>query len=296
MQPTDTFIDADGTRLYVRDWDGPADGAPPILLLHGLASNARIWDMVAPLLAREFRVVAIDQRGHGRSDKPDHGYDFASVTHDLAAAIGALGFVRPVIVGHSWGANVTLQLAADKPALPGGIVLVDGGTTELASSMSEEETLERLAPPRLAGTPRATFLDNLRHRWMGELWSQEREDVVMGNFAVDDEDRISPHLSFENHLQVVRAMWGQRPTQLFARIACPALIVPAVPPPPLDERTAEWLEAKRRSVEVAAASIPHARVVWARDSVHDIPLHHPAFLAEQIGSLAREVGMNHRSA
>jgi pimeloyl-ACP methyl ester carboxylesterase len=286
MQPTDIFVDAGTLRVHVRDWGGPTAATPPIVLVHGLASNARIWDLVAPILAREFRTVAIDQRGHGRSDKPDHGYDFASVTNDLIGVIGALGFVRPLIVGHSWGANVALQLAADAPELPSGIVLVDGGTTEVAAGMSLEQTLERLAPPRLAGTPRATFIDNLRNRWMGALWSPEVETIILENFAVDAEDRIAPHLTFENHLRVVHAMWEQRPTQLFARITCPTLIIPADPPLPLDERAAQWLDAKRSSVALAETQIANVRVVWARESVHDVPLQHPAFLAEQIASLA----------
>jgi pimeloyl-ACP methyl ester carboxylesterase len=289
MPPTDTFIAANGLRLHVRDWGGPAE-TPPVLLVHGLASNARIWDLVAPILAREFRVAALDQRGHGLSDKPDHGYDFATVTRDLAAAIAALGFERPLVAGHSWGANVALQLAAEEPGLPRGIVLVDGGTNELGASMSLDEALERLAPPRLAGTPRATFLDRMREHWarMGAPWSQAIEDIVMGNFAVDAQDRIAPHLTFENHLKVVRALWEQRPTQLFSRVVCPALIIPADPPPPLDEQAARWQESRRRSTALAAATIPNARVVWAHESAHDIPLHHPAFLAEQIASFAAE--------
>src|SRR5262245_12349750 len=140
MSLTDTFINAGDIRLHALDWGGP-DVAPPILLVHGLASNAHIWDLLAPLLARKFRVVAIDQRGHGLSDKAEH-YDFANVAGDLARAIGALGWAHPLVVGHSWGANVALQLAADEPALPAGIVLLDGGTNELAASLSLEETLE----------------------------------------------------------------------------------------------------------------------------------------------------------
>lgn len=285
MQPNDSFISANGINLHVRDWGGPAD-APPILLVHGLASNARIWDLVAPLLARDFRVAALDQRGHGLSDKPDHGYDFATITRDLAAAIGVLGFARPLIVGHSWGANVALQLAADEPSLPRAIVLVDGGTSDLGAAMSLEEALERLAPPKLAGTPRAAFLENLRSRWLGPLWSQEREEIIMGNFVVDEQDRIAPHLTFENHLKVVRALWEQRPAQIFPRVACPVLIIPADPPEPLDEQSAAWLERKRRSVELAEAALPGARVAWAHASIHDVPLHHPEFLAEQIASFA----------
>src|SRR5262245_5740144 len=112
MPPTETFLTTNSLRLHLRDWGGP-EATPPILLVHGLASNARIWDLVAPLLARDFRVAAIDQRGHGLTDKPADGYDFATIAGDLAGAIGALGWARTLVVGHSWGANVALQLAAD---------------------------------------------------------------------------------------------------------------------------------------------------------------------------------------
>jgi pimeloyl-ACP methyl ester carboxylesterase len=287
MIPTDTFITSGDLRLRLRDWGGP-DATPPILLVHGLASNARIWDLAAPLLARDFRVVAIDQRGHGQSDKPTDDYSIATIAGNLAGVLGALSWTRPLIVGHSWGANVALQLAADCPALPGGIVLLDGGTIELAALMSLEETLDRLAPPRLAGTPRAAFLEGLRTRWAAGPLSQAIEDAIMGNFAVDAEDRIAPHLTYENHLKIVRAMWEQRPTQLFARVACPALIVPAEMPP-ADERAAQWLDLKRRSVAAAAAAIPHTRVVWAHDSIHDVQLQRPEWLAETIAAFARSL-------
>jgi pimeloyl-ACP methyl ester carboxylesterase len=284
MSPTDTYITIDGLRLHLRDWGGP-DVQPAILLVHGLASNARIWDLLAPLLAPSFRLVAIDQRGHGMSDKPDDGYNLPTIAGDLAAAIGALGWSRPLVVGHSWGANVALQLAADYPQLPAGIVLLDGGTNELASAMLLAETLERLAPPRLAGTPRAAFLERLRSRWASGALGQAVEDAIMANFAIDADDRIAPHLAFENHLKIVQGMWEQRPTQLFAQVACPTLIIPAELPP-ADASAAEWLDRKRRAVAFAEATIPHARVVWAHDTIHDVQLQRPEWLASELAAFA----------
>ena len=289
MSATDTFLTIDGLRFHLRDWGGP-DAAPPILLVHGLASNARIWDLLAPLLAPNFRLVAIDQRGHGLSGKPDDGYDLPTIAGDLAGAIAALGWPRPLIVGHSWGANVALQLAADHPDLPAGIVLLDGGTNELASVMPLDETLERLAPPRLAGTPRAEFLERLRGRWTNGALSQAVEGAIMGNFAIDAEDRIAPHLTYENHLQIVRGMWEQRPTQLFAQVTCPTLIIPAELPP-ADQNAAEWLDRKRQAVAVAEASIQRARVVWAHDSIHDVQLQRPEWLASELAAFARSLRM-----
>jgi pimeloyl-ACP methyl ester carboxylesterase len=287
MFPTDTFITTGGLRLHLRDWGGP-DAPPSILLVHGLASNALIWDLLAPLLAPNFRIVAIDQRGHGLSDKPDHGYDLATIAGDLAGVIGALGWSRPLVVGHSWGANVALQLAADHPEISAGIVLLDGGTNELASVMPLEETLERLAPPRLAGTPRAEFLERLRGRWATGVLSQAVEAAIMGNFAIDAEDRIAPHLTFENHLKIVRGMWEQRPTQLFAHVTCPTLIIPAELAP-TDQLAAEWLDRKRQAVAVAEASIPRARVVWAHDTIHDVQLQRPDWLASELAAFAHSL-------
>src|SRR5205823_10946826 len=86
-EPTDAFVSLRGLRFHYRDWGGRGR---PLVLLHGLASTARIWDLVAPLLAARYRVVALNQRGHGESDKPDDGYDFATITGDLAAFLDAL--------------------------------------------------------------------------------------------------------------------------------------------------------------------------------------------------------------
>ena len=123
-------------ELGYRDW--PGEGRP-IVLLHGLASSSRIWDQVAGRLAPRWRVVALDQRGHGRSDKPDDGYDFATIVADGRAAAAALGVERPLVVGHSWGGNVALQWAVEPGPAPRGIVLVDGGFLEPARRMSWAE-------------------------------------------------------------------------------------------------------------------------------------------------------------
>lgn len=85
--PHSTFVPvADGLRLHARCW--PGDG-PAFLVVHGLSSNARTWDGVAEVLSGSgHAVTAVDQRGHGRSDKPDDGYDFATLAEDLATLRG----------------------------------------------------------------------------------------------------------------------------------------------------------------------------------------------------------------
>ena len=87
----------------------------PILLIHGLASNARLWDGPARRLAElGHAVTAIDLRGHGLSDKPDTGYDMANIADDVLDVVNALGarqrnWVRPLVLGQSWGGNIVVE-------------------------------------------------------------------------------------------------------------------------------------------------------------------------------------------
>jgi len=74
--------------------------SPPFVLVHGLASNARLWDEVAARLgAAGHPSYAVDLRGHGDSDLPDDGYDTATAAADLATVISALGLERPIVAG-----------------------------------------------------------------------------------------------------------------------------------------------------------------------------------------------------
>ena len=77
---TDAYIGINGLLFHGIDWGGIGR---PMLLLHGLASNARFWDLAAPYLTHHFYTLALDQRGHGASAKPDQGYDFPSIAEDV---------------------------------------------------------------------------------------------------------------------------------------------------------------------------------------------------------------------
>lgn len=103
-------------------------------------------------------MVAVDQRGHGLSDKPETGYGFDEVTADLRGLIQALAWgARPILVGQSWGGNVVLEFAARYPGLARGLVLVDGGFIELSARPGStwERTSTELKPPPLEGIARS---------------------------------------------------------------------------------------------------------------------------------------------
>jgi 2-(acetamidomethylene)succinate hydrolase len=100
---------------------------PPWVLLHGITANACIWDPVAARLAERFRVVAVDQRGHGQSDAPATGYAAADFAADVRALVADLDAGPAVVVGHSMGARNALVAAARHPEVVAACVAIDFG-------------------------------------------------------------------------------------------------------------------------------------------------------------------------
>ncbi len=287
MPATDSYLFLNDLRFHYRDWGGEGR---PMVLLHGLASNARIWDLVAPALAQHFRGLALDQRGHGLTDVPGDGFDFPTVVRDLHAFIETLDLQRPILVGHSWGANTVLQYAATRPAIPAGIVLVDGGLAELSSvpGTTWEKAEALLTPPDLDGMPREEFLERLKG-WMGDMYSDENANIVLASFALREDDALRRRLPIPLHMRIARAIYEQKPSEFYPRLRCPALLCPAAPPSPRDERGEQFLALKREGVRRAEQASPLVRTVWFEDTVHDIPLHRPAELAKAISDFARSV-------
>jgi len=108
---TSRFIDTGDVRLHaVIGGEGP-----PLLLIHGWPGSWYYWRLVMPALARDFEVIAVDQRGIGLSDKPEEGYDAGTLANDLAGAMDALGHERFAVVGVDTGMLIAYAIAADYP-------------------------------------------------------------------------------------------------------------------------------------------------------------------------------------
>ena len=293
---------ADGVELAVDTWapsvaDHGADGGPgaagrpaadggpgtgagpdvradrvPFLLVHGLASNARLWDGVAERLAAAGHAVAsVDLRGHGRSAKPDGPYDVPTVADDLAALIERLGLERPVVAGQSWGGNVVLELAARHPGLVRGVVCVDGGWLEPSRAFPDWETCRRiLAPPRLVGRPRAGIEEHIRSAHPD--WPEAGIQGTLANFEVRPDGTVAPWLTYERHMAVLRGLWEHHPSARYHALGVPVLLLP------VDGGRVQSIDTKRREVDDALTAIPSARVHWFRGD-HDIHAQRPAEVA-----------------
>ena len=273
--PSDESVDINGLEFHVRDWGGSGS---PIVLLHGLASTCQIWEQAAPILVSDYRVIAMDQRGHGHSAKPDHGYDFSSVGNDLMGLIEAKGLEQPIVVGHSWGGDVALEFAVAHPGVARGICLIDGGMIEPSVRHGTlADAREQMAPPIFTGVTLDQFVERIRTRRDPAVMTPEFEAVILANFEVLEGNTIRAWLSRDNHLRIIDALWDHHPPQLFPKVECPALVLPARRDD--SPEAAERNERRAQSVQTAVDALPKGKVVWLEDSVHDVPVQRPELVA-----------------
>ena len=259
-----------------------AAGTPAaFLLVHGLASNAQLWWGSARRLAElGHAAVTVDQRGHGRSDKPDNGYTLDRACEDLMAVVSELraseaGWDGPIVIaGQSWGANIALELGYRQPETFPGVVCVDGGTIELSHRFPDwEACAAALAPPRTTGRAAAELESYMKQAHRG--WPAEGIDAQMANFLIREDGTVEPRLSFENHMKLLRAMWDHLPSTRYAGMKVPVLFVPA------DSGAATgWTQDKRASIDAAVAVTPRSGAHWFSPADHDIHAQFPVELAE----------------
>ncbi|CAB4796140.1 unannotated protein [freshwater metagenome] len=271
---------ADGVSLRTLHWapvdPGEAD-RPAFLLVHGLASNARLWDGVASQLANAgFRAISVDLRGHGQSDKPDHGYDFATITNDLLAVIEHEGLDRPVVAGQSWGGNVVIELAWSAPERVRGVCAVDGGMIELGTHMpSWNACADALRPPDLVGMRTSRMEGFIRSAHPN--WPEAGIQGAMANFHQRDDGTIAPWLTLDRHMKILRSLWEHRPTSLYEEIVVPVMLAPAD-----TGQNPSWTSDKREAIEIAERLLPVSRTHWFAPADHDLHAQHPDRLAQHL--------------
>ncbi|MEU0371880.1 alpha/beta hydrolase [Streptomyces sp. NPDC006283] len=124
MAWTERLVVRDGVRLVCRDWGG---NRPAIVLLHGLAGHAGEWDALAEQLTSAYRVVAVDQRGHGASERLPQDVSRAAFVADVVAVTDQLSLVRPVLIGQSLGGHTAILTAARRPEAVRALVIIEAG-------------------------------------------------------------------------------------------------------------------------------------------------------------------------
>jgi len=143
----DHFIETDAGRLFVRV-EGPHD-APALVLHHSLATNLFSWDCIAPELAKTYRIVRFDARGHGKSDAPEGPYDFAHLAEDVLRILDELELNRAHFLGLSMGGMVGQVLGLDHGDRVASLILAS--TTSYVPPEAGPLWDERIAQVRAEG-------------------------------------------------------------------------------------------------------------------------------------------------
>ena len=264
-----------GPRLALRRGDGPGR---PFLLVHGLSSNARLWDgTAARLVAAGHEVVAVDQRGHGRSEQVADGYTTGQCAADLAVLCDQLGLTgerEPVVAGQSWGGNVVLTLAAEHGGVA-AVALVDGGWIWLGQRYPTfEQCWAELAPQVPRGLSLVDLGDRFRE-WFADF-PPEGIEAQLANATEDADGHAVARLTREHHKQILHSLWEVDPRPLFPKVTVPVLLAAAVGSEGAD----------RSGPDLAASLLPDSTTSLYVGAHHDLHAQQPDRMAADLLALA----------
>jgi pimeloyl-ACP methyl ester carboxylesterase len=251
---TERVVVREGVRLACRDWGGSGQ---PLVLLHGLAGHSGEWDALAGRLSSRYRVVAVDQRGHGSSERHPRDVSRAAYVADVVAVVDQLALQRPVLVGQSLGGHTAMLTAAAHPGLVRALVLVEAGSggPNPNSPMNIGGWLDSWPTPFPSREAAAAFLGGGP---VGAGWAAGLEERDGGWWPRFDRDVMVRSLA-ENARRSFWHEWG--------RVTCPTLVVLAqssfVPAQEADEML-------RRRPATMSMSIP--------GTGHDLHLEQPEVL------------------
>jgi pimeloyl-ACP methyl ester carboxylesterase len=226
--PKEGFFDSDGVKLHYLNWGG---AGRPLVLLAGLGDTAHLYRGLAPRLANRFRVVGLTRRGHGRSGRPESGYDLNTLVQDIGHFLDALGIERSILVGHSFAGLEMPRFALQYPRRVEAIVYLDA-------------LFPRLDPePDLSGDPiwsviptggptaedlasREAYLayyKRARPAW-ARIWCEAMEADLMDKVTIRDGGCLAFHHDDELMNRIYREVWPCRHPE-YGRVEAPMLAI-----------------------------------------------------------------------
>jgi pimeloyl-ACP methyl ester carboxylesterase len=264
QEPTMVRTKGDGLEIQLAVWEGRGK---PVLGVHGLTANCRCWDVIAQALAGRHRMLAVDLRGRGLSDKPATGYSEEHHLKDLKCVMDDLQLDRAVLMGHSLGGYISLGFAARYPQRVAGLVLIDAGG-ELSQEHWDRVTaaikpsIERLS---ISLPSMDEYLRLMQRNPVLQPWSQAIE-----TFCRYDLEEASDGSGVRSRIQrahIEEEVSNKRQTgasQLYPKIECPVLILRATQGILSDED----ILLPRQAVEKMLSHIPGARCLDIEGADH----------------------------
>ncbi len=263
------YFDHDECQLHYEAYGFKEHGSgTPLILVHGLGSSTLDWEYQVPVLSKHYRVISLDVRGHGRSDKPNEKYSIAGFAEDVAALIEHLNLPPVHLVGISMGGMIGFQVAVDYPQLLKSLTIVNS---------SPEVKVKR---------PKDALM--VAQRWViSRLVSLEVIGKKLGRLLFPKPEQVELRLKVERrwpmndkraYLASLDAIIGWGVRERLARITCPTLVVTA-------DHDYTPVAAKQAYVN----ELPNARLLVVEDSRHATPMDQPEFFNTALLAFLAEV-------
>jgi len=230
MQPISHRVrGAHDLELNLLEWS--AEGVP-LVLLHGLGNEAHLWDDFVPAVAPHYRVLALDQRGHGDSDwDPEARYDAESMTDDLEAVLDAFEIDRFVLIGFSMGGRVAMTFAGRHPERLAGLVVIDiGPEVDARGVLRISGEMQEHRAPIFANTQEYAAMLSLNYpagrphalQRMAEYGLRKRED---GLLELKMDPKLRGERPTDDAAKAKEEAFIQQQWDALAKVPCATLVV-----------------------------------------------------------------------
>lgn len=261
-EPIMKRVKGDGVEMQLAVWERMAE---TILCVHGISANCRCWDTMAEALAPRYRIIAMDLRGRGLSEKPPAGYSIAHHCRDIRVLLENLGVERAVIMGHSLGALIALAFGAQYPEKVESLILVDGGGKLSAEQTKKvfagiQPTLDRLG--KVFPSSEA-YLDLMKKNPLLQPWSQALETYYL--YEIEEvESGVRSRVQPEHIEEEAENLGNLDVAEFYPQIKCPVLILRATE----GMLAPDDILLPKKVVEKMLQEIPDARCVDLQGSNH----------------------------
>ncbi|HEX9126653.1 MAG TPA: alpha/beta fold hydrolase [Methylomirabilota bacterium] len=271
ISPVDHLLTVGGLSFHYVTW-GP-EAAPPVVLLHGITGHARSWDALSRDLSADFRVIVLDQRGHGDSDRaPDGDYRVATMAGDVERFVEALGLGRFALVGLSMGGRVGIAYAGGSHAARiERLCIVDIGPEIHLPGMERIRQMMSGAPERIESEEQAVEFVRRANPRMAEAGLRDRvrhglRPLAGGGFE----------WKYDKALRDMMRQGGRRDTidlwEPLRRITAPTLLVRGA------ESDVLSADVAKRMID----ALPDGRLVEITGASHTVPADQPEAFARAV--------------
>ncbi|MDQ6608567.1 MAG: alpha/beta hydrolase [Bacteroidota bacterium] len=215
------YVTSNGIRMHYLEFEG--DG-PLLILMHGLTANAHAFDgLIADGLSPAFHVLSVDLRGRGESDQPSHGYTMEDHAKDIIGLMDALNIQSAIIGGHSFGALLTLYLAANYPERVEKFILID------AAARMHANTKEMLGPAlsRLGQKFNSfdAYIERVKAAPYLHFWDEQMLSYYKADVRKNKDDTFTPVPQSAHMMEAVNGGLGYPWLEYIQNISKPAILI-----------------------------------------------------------------------